>query len=246
MEKNKIGFIFFSIILLVIVVGGFVLMKQSENSDNTNTTFIKKLTKEEEKEIRLDTEKDYIYFTDTDKLVEELDITYQTINFNFDGVSSIEDKLNNENKELKDTVKYDDTLETDAYDKLTYAKYSIYTVYTYDSYISLIVDYYEFNQEDLITYTGGCTYIFNKNTGSIISNEELLKTYNLTESDVLDKIKDYVEDQNLLKDNEELDSDATIENIDTLALYVDKIGRLTASVLVKSDQKDYNDSVILS
>lgn len=246
MERNKFGFIIFGIFVLALVVGGYVLMKKSEEQPSKNETFIKELSKEENKEIRIDETKDYIYFTDSKREVDELDIDYRTINFNFKGAEAINKKLNEENEKLKETLEYDEDLEDEAYNKLSYAKYSIYTVYMYDKYISLVVDYYEFDREEIVSYIDTDTYVFNKNTGNIITNDDLLKEFNLNEDDVLDKVKDYVEDQDVLKDEEKLDSEETIKNIDELALYVDKIGRLSVSILVKSDQKDYNDSVILS
>lgn len=246
MENSKIGFSIFGIFVIAIIIGGFYFMKQSDNKENTNT-FNKESVKEKEIDIRLDNTKDYIYFTDSEVFSEELNIDYRTINFNFDDKNNIAEKLNNENDKLKATLKIDNDLDDDDdYDKLESAKYNIYEVYMFDKYISLVIDYYEFDRDDIISYLYTKTYVFDKNTGSLITEDDLLKEFNLSKSDALDKIKDYVKDQDILKDDIELDADATISNIDELAVYVDKIGRLTVSVVVKNNQKDYNENIIIN
>lgn len=246
MENSKIGFSIFGIFVIAIIIGGFYFMKQSDNKENTNT-FNKESVKEKEIDIRLDNTKDYIYFTDSDVFSEELNIDYRTINFNFDDKNNIAEKLNNENDKLKATLKIDNDLDDDdQYNKLESAKYNIYEVYMFDKYISLVIDYYEFDRDDIISYLYSKTYVFDKNTGSLITEDDLLKEFNLSKSDALDKIKDYVKDQDILKDDIELDADATISNIDELAVYVDKIGRLTVSVVVKNNQKDYNENIIIN
>ena len=39
---------------------------------------------------------------------------------------------------------------------------------------------------------------------------------------------------------------AALNNIDSLELYIDKLGKLSISILVKSDVKDYNEVIILN
>ena len=48
------------------------------------------------------------------------------------------------------------------------------------------------------------------------------------------------------KEEQEIDVDSTMKGINKLNLFVDKVGRLSISVLVKSDQKDYKDVIVLN
>ena len=75
--------------------------------------------------------------------------------------------------------------------------------------------------------------------------DELLDKFSLTKDDVIEKIEDHINGQNLLTE-EELDVDATIDEIDDYAIFVDRSGRLSISIVVKNDQKDYNEVIILS
>lgn len=239
MEKyNDVKFFLFFLVLLGFVVGGYILMHDS-------IRFVEKESvpnnpKEEIKDIRLDSTKDYIYFTDYNLVANELDIAYQTINLNFKDYDGVASNLNQESKNFNQNLIYDDN------NNLISAEYMIYQVYSYDKYISLVVNYYTYDVEDLISYKKSDTYIFNKYDGKQYSESELLNEFNLTKDDALEKIEVHIEDENIAKENEELDVVGTINNIGNMAIYVDKIGRLSISVLVKSDQKDYNEVIVLS
>lgn len=246
MEKgNGIKATLFVIFILAVIVGGYILMKQSEKKldakPQNNTE-----EKSEIKDIRLDKTKDYVYFTNYEEKVHELDIIYKDINLNFKDLNNIAKLLNDESKELKETMVYDETNEDAPYDNLVSAKYKIYTTYSYDNYISIIVDYFSYHYETLVSYLYSKTYVFDKNTGSIVTNDDLLNKYNLTKDDVINKVKNHIADEDVLKNEEELDEEATVAQMTELSLFIDKIGRLSISVLVKSDQKDYNEIIILS
>lgn len=208
---------------------------------------VENTTENEVKDIRKDKTKEYIYFSEVEHVVEELDIEYKNININFGDNDTIVNELNSESKKQKEALEYDATLGDDApYNKLVKAEYKKYEVYTYENYISLIVDYFEYTTENLISYSKTKTYVFNKDSGNLINSNELLNTYNLSENDMKDKIRDYIEAEDLLEEGQELDAEATVENLQEYPLFVDKIGRLSISILVKSDQKDYNEIIILS
>lgn len=245
MEKyNKLKAYLFFIVLLIFIVGGFILMKNSNFKPSDNK--IIELNKDDHKDIRKDNTKDYIYFTDKETISSELDIEFKSIHINFDDSNNIEDTLNNESLELKKTLVYDEENEEAIYNHLVSANYMLYQTYNYDNYISLIVDYYSYDLENLISYVSTKTYVFDKMTGKLLSEEDLLKAYNLTKEDVLNKVKTHILDEDVAKEGEELDADATIESITSLNLFVDKIGRLSMSILVKSDQKDYNEIIVLN
>ena len=251
MEKNNgLKFLFVFIIFVVIIVGGFILMKNSNKIIKIDTS--KKTTKKEEYEdIRLDKSKDYIYFTNEESLEKELQITYEDININFNTDSDVEKKQNDETAKMKKNVKYnktedDDEEEKKAYNNLKKADYKMYKVYNYDKYISLVADYFTYTDDELVSYNKTKAYVFSKKDGKEISKKELLDTYKLDMDKVREKVRDHVEGEGKLKENETVYPRDTADNISEDGLYVNKLGKLVISVLVKSDQKDYNDVILLS
>jgi len=245
MEKyNNVKAFLFFLVILAFVVGGFILMKKSTFKPAGDK--IVELNKEEEKDIRIDNTKDYIYFTNKEKITHELDIEFQDVNLNFKDSNNIAKKLNEESAELKKTLVYDEDNEEAVYDHLVSAKYMIYSTYAYDNYISLVVDYYSYELETLVNYLDTKTYVFDKKSGKLLTSDELLEAYDLKKEEVLNNIKNHIADEDIAKEGEELDVDATIENINEFNLFIDKIGRLSMSILVKSDQKDYNEIIILN
>lgn len=237
MEKNNgIKFILFGIILLIIIIGGYILMMKSMPENN------KPKKKEEVKVIdnRINKKKSYIYFKNEKHASEEYNIEYMDIVLNFKNNTVIEKELNEETANMKKTFKTDEDSNVES------AKYKLYNIHEYDKYLSLVVDYYSFNKEDLGLYEKSSIYVFNKETGKLYSEEELLKEFNMSKEDVLKKIEEYIDAQSKLKEEQEIDVDKTMDNIKNLNLFVDRIGRLNTSVLVKSDQKDYNEVIILN
>ncbi len=247
-ERNGFKFGIFIVIVLIIIIGGFVLMKKSTNfgtKEETKKDFFDSETKR--KDIRIDKDKDYIYFTDYEVYEDKLDIDFEKVYINFKDDNNIAKTLNDENASFKANIKKDNNEKDAPYDKLSYAKYSKYELYTYGDYITLLVKYYTYTTENFISFISSKAYVFNLNNGNLVTNEELIKKYNITLNDINTKISDFVVGQDLIKDGEKLDADATVAaNKDNLVLYVDKLGKLNASILVKSDKKDYNDNVILS
>ena len=244
MENNKGKVIAFIILFCILVVGGYILTKVTEPQDNTVTT--KKIQKKETKEIRIDNTKEYIYFENSETVIDELDIAYMDVVINFKTSSDIASELNSESKKFKSELKYDEQLEDAAYNKLAYAHYKKYDIYTYGEYISLVVNYYTYTPDALVQYETTKAYVFDKNTGDLLDKAELLKRFNLDEQSVKTLITNYVKDQDILKEDQILDAGLTVEGVDLDNLYVDKIGNFSISVLVKSDLKDYNDVIILN
>lgn len=245
-SNNKYKFAFFGLIVLVFIVGGFVLMQKSAELSDDKRSKNKVEEKESEVDIRLDKEKDYIYFTDNDVVVGELDIAYMNVVTNFEDKQNIAKTLNDESKAFKEAITYDEEMENPAYDKLSFAEYKKYDLNVFEDYLSLIVHYYNYKPESLVSYEKSQVYVFDKNTGEIITDDTLLSKYGLTKDDVNSKIRTYVEGQDLVKEGETLDVDATVNANQDFNLYVNKLGKLCITIIVKSDQKDYNDTIVLN
>lgn len=218
-------------------------MKKSEKLKNVVD---KKVTEVKDTDIRFDKTKDYIYYSDVNVVEGELDIEYKNININFedkDGVAAI---VNKENEEMSKSPVYDETNEEANYNHLISAKFAKYEIIHYVDYITLVVNKYSFDYKTIITTLGSDVYVFDKTTGKLYNNDELLSKFSINKEDINEKVKTYLNDKNLVSEENKIDVEQTISNNTKYNLYVDKLGRLVISILVKAEKSDYNDIIVLS
>lgn len=242
MKSNQIKVYIFIIIVLVFIFGGFYLMKKSESLKNeVNQT----ISEEKDTDIRIDKTKEYIYFTNLNVIESELDIEYKDIVINFEDKENIQNEINTENKEFSESVKYDESNEKAIYNHLVSAKFNKFDIFYYSNYISIVKNTYSFDYENLVTFIQSKAYVFDKKTGKLYNNDELLSIFNINKDDIKGVITTYLNDQNLITDNP-INVDETINNISNYELYVDKLGRLVVTILVKAEQSNYNDVIVLS
>lgn len=243
MKTNQIKVYFFIFVILVFIFGGFYLMKKSEKLKNVVD---KKVTEVKDTDIRFDKTKDYIYYSDVNVVEGELDIEYKNININFedkDGVAAI---VNKENEEMSKSPVYDETNEEANYNHLISAKFAKYEIIHYVDYITLVVNKYSFDYKTIITTLGSDVYVFDKTSGKLYNNDELLSKFSINKEDINEKVKTYLNDKNLVSEENKIDVEKTISNNTKYNLYVDKLGRLVLSILVKAEKSDYNDIIVLS
>lgn len=243
MKTNQIKVYFFIFVILVFIFGGFYLMKKSEKLKNVVD---KKVTEVKDTDIRFDKTKDYIYYSDVNVVEGELDIEYKNININFedkDGVAAI---VNKENEEMSKSPVYDETNEEANYNHLISAKFAKYEIIHYVDYITLVVNKYSFDYKTIITTLGSDVYVFDKTSGKLYNNDELLSKFSINKEDINEKVKTYLNDKNLVSEENKIDVEQTISNNTKYNLYVDKLGRLVISILVKAEKSDYNDIIVLS
>ena len=243
MKTNQIKVYFFIFVILVFIFGGFYLMKKSEKLKNVVD---KKVTEVKDTDIRFDKTKDYIYYSDVNVVEGELDIEYKNININFedkDGVAAI---VNKENEEMSKSPVYDETKEEANYNHLISAKFAKYEIIHYVDYITLVVNKYSFDYKTIITTLGSDVYVFDKTSGKLYNNDELLSKFSINKEDINEKVKTYLNDKNLVSEENKIDVEKTISNNTKYNLYVDKLGRLVISILVKAEKSDYNDIIVLS
>lgn len=242
MKSNQIKVYIFIIIVLVFIFGGFYLMKKSESLKNeVNQT----ISEEKDTDIRIDETKEYIYFTNLNVIESELDIEYKDIVINFEDKENIQNVINTENKEFSESVKYDESNEKAIYNHLVSAKFNKFDIFYYSNYISIVKNTYSFDYENLVTFIQSKAYVFDKKTGKLFNNDELLSIFNINKDDIKGVITTYLNDQNLITDNP-INVDETINNISNYELYVDNLGRLVVTILVKAEQSNYNDVIVLS
>ena len=243
MKTNQIKVYFFIFVILVFIFVGFYLMKKSEKLKNVVD---KKVTEVKDTDIRFDKTKDYIYYSDVNVVEGELDIEYKNININFedkDGVAAI---VNKENEEMSKSPVYDETNEEANYNHLISAKFAKYEIIHYVDYITLVVNKYSFDYKTIITTLGSDVYVFDKTSGKLYNNDELLSKFSINKEDINEKVKTYLNDKNLVSEENKIDVEKTISNNTKYNLYVDKLGRLVISILVKAEKSDYNDIIVLS
>ncbi len=243
MKTNQIKVYFFIFVILVFIFGGFYLMKKSEKLKNVAD---KKVTEVKDTDIRLDKTKDYIYYSDVNVVEGELDIEYKNININFEDKEGVAAIVNKENEEMSKSPVYDETNEEANYNHLISAKFAKYEIIHYVDYITLVVNKYSFDYKTIITTLGSDVYVFDKTTGKLYNNDELLSKFSVNKDDINEKVKTYLNDKNLVSEENKIDVEQTISNNTKYNLYVDKLGRLVISILVKAEKSDYNDIIVLS
>ena len=243
MKTNQIKVYFFIFVILVFIFGGFYSMKKSEKLKNVVD---KKVTEVKDTDIRLDKTKDYIYYSDVNVVEGELDIEYKNININFEDKEGVAAIVNKENEEMSKSPVYDETNEEANYNHLISAKFAKYEIIHYVDYITLVVNKYSFDYKTIITTLGSDVYVFDKTSGKLYNNDELLSKFSVNKDDINEKVKTYLNDENLVSEENKIDVEKTISNNTKYNLYVDKLGRLVISILVKAEKSDYNDIIVLS
>lgn len=243
MKTNQIKVYFFIFVILVFIFGGFYLMKKSEKLKNVVD---KKVTEVKDTDIRLDKTKDYIYYSDVNVVEGELDIEYKNININFEDKEGVAAIVNKENEEMSKSPVYDETNEEANYNHLISAKFAKYEIIHYVDYITLVVNKYSFNYKTIITTLGSDVYVFDKTSGKLYNNDELLSKFSVNKDGIKEKLETYLNDKNLVSEENKIDVQKTISNNTKYNLYVDKLGRLVISILVKAEKSDYNDIIVLS
>ena len=243
MKTNQIKVYFFIFVILVFIFGGFYLMKKSEKLKNVVD---KKVTEVKDTDIRLDKTKDYIYYSDVNVVEGELDIEYKNININFEDKEGVAAIVNKENEEMSKSPVYDETNEEANYNHLISAKFAKYEIIHYVDYITLVVNKYSFDYKTIITTLGSDVYVFDKTSGKLYNNDELLSKFSVNKDGIKEKLETYLNDKNLVSEENKIDVQKTISNNTIYNLYVDKLGRLVISILVKAEKSDYNDIIVLS
>lgn len=243
MKTNQIKVYFFIFVIFVFIFGGFYLMKKSEKLKNVVD---KKVTEVKDTDIRLDKTKDYIYYSDVNVVEGELDIEYKNININFEDKEGVATIVNKENEEMSKSPVYDETNEEANYNHLISAKFAKYEIIHYVDYITLVVNKYSFDYKTIITTLGSDVYVFDKTSGKLYNNDELLSKFSVNKDDIKGKIETYLNDKNLVSEENKIDVEQTISNNTKYNLYVDKLGRLVITILVKAEKNDYNDIIVLS
>lgn len=249
-RKNLIGSLTFIIFVLVLVVGGFFLTRYL-----TDDSQIKTIRKKENNSFKVEKDKDFVYFENEDPVSQDPGIVYKDIIINIQGANTINELLNEKMKSLRASVKKISESEVDKSREILYSEDDIfyalerdYNVYESSNYLSILITDSEFN-----CYTGSeikevSTYNFSLTNGKLLSNETLIGYKKITIDEIKEKVRNkLVKDQEEFGDNNQINIDETVNSItlDKAALYINKYGKLVISVVVKTAQENYNDTIEL-
>lgn len=249
--RNIIASILFFAFIIGLIIGGYLYIK--DLSDQPEKPEIKEETKETV-DYRIDKNKDYIYFENEEIISVDPELTYKDVYLNIEGAEIINSALKAEMDILrKSVVKLDET-NKDETKTLLYeetevfsAKERNYITYKSGNYYSLVINDLDFNcYSDFLTTTLK-GYIIDTKTGSIITNEEILKKYNLTEEDIKERVSLRLDEtQNESEGTVVINKEKTLETLfDNYALYIEG-NDLYITFIVKSNFVNYNDNVKLN
>ena len=250
--KNYWGMIVLTIIMLIFVVGGFFTMRYFTHYRKNKSTTSSETKKEID--IRIDKSKDYFYYNNEEELIASMEIEYVEPYFNIEGAEELNNTLKQEVTALKATIKKyneDDELPESAEtnEEMIYSlTYRDYKDYSYDKYLSLVVLDYNYDIVNGSVPSKLGAYVLNKETGKIITNEELLSMFNVTFDDVKAKVKERLNEDVLLHEKAGVTVDVTgsMNALDNYALYLNKFGELEITFVVKTSENNYNDNVVVS
>lgn len=250
-RKNVFGIVLLVIVLLSFVFGGYFLMNYIINLPLEEKSDIKK---EVVADLRINKNKDYIYFDNTTEVIEE--VYHEDVIINIEGYEEVNNTLHNELNALGDITKItteeipeDVTCEGDIYS----FKYREYEVVEYNDYLSLVIIDKEYNCVVGTVPLNIKSIIIDKKSGVSFTQEEILNKYNITDEVIISKVTKRLEDtQIMVEDVEVIDLNATINELKESgygvkkAISMNKYGKIMLNYIVKSNKINYNDSIELN
>ena len=167
---------------------------------------------------------------------------------------TLNEALKRENKNYKETIKYiskqenlNPELVTYNYDDLYALIYRDYENYEYGKYVSLVLKDYNYSCFDLLSFYRTRSYVFNVEDGTVMSEENLLKKYNITMDEIKNLIRNELNKSQTTEDGVDLIKiDDTLNDFSNYGLYINDYGKLCITYLVKSNNLDYNLSMEVS
>lgn len=227
-ETNTPSIIVFVTIIAILLGGGFYLITHKD-------IYLKdkeEVKVEEKKSIKILEDSDYIYYSNLETIDEHNSLEYKTININIDSVDAkdLQETLNNNMSAIRESLVRDAEGNVVSCDMISY-DYNVTS-----KYISLNVTTFSYLQnEEQLTKSIVDHYVFDIETGKILNTRDILKKENLTDQEIRVKIRDYI------KDDAEVDIDATLNSEYSLSISKDE--KVVINTVVKTTNMDYNVSI---
>lgn len=229
-EKNYLSVTIFVLIIFILLLGGNYLIKNRDKAETSKLV-----------DTRKDKTKEYVYFSDSNTVSEDLDLVYNTIHINIDSQDAkrLEEELNAEMTKAYNSIKKtsavsfdkkDIVYELDDNNDIYEADYLKYDVLDNDNYLTIGVIKGHVNITSDMDNNTLKYYTFNKKDGHIMSMEEIKNVGKIKDSDIENTKKTYLEDKEDTK-------------INSYELYIDKYGNVRMNMLVNSGNITYNDTV---
>ena len=216
----------------------------------------KKVVLSEIDALKIDKKKDLVYYTNEESISDDPDIDYKDITINLKEADTVNELLEDEMKSIRSSVKKTTEVTLDPNRELVFkdsdiysAKERDYAVYESLKYLSIVI-----TDSDFSCYTGSSitkqkAYTFSLSTGKALSNETLLGYASLSIDDVKNKIREKLEnDQKDFTEGGSILVDETINivNINNAIIYANKSGKIVISIVVKTTEDSYNDTIELN
>ena len=249
-KKDFIGSISFLAFILFLIVGGYFLTNYL-----TSDTEKEKIAKSEINQLKVDEKKELVYFTNEVAISEDPDITYKDVVINLKEADTTNELIKKKMDSIRGSVKKISENQVDRSKDILneesdifYALERNYVTYESTKYLSLLITDSEYS-----CYTGSeiknqYAYTFSLSNGKQLSNETLLGYKSLSIDDVKEKVRAKLsQDQIDFGEENTIYIDDTVNSIDmdNAALYVNRAGKLCISVIVKTSQESYNDTIEL-
>lgn len=253
-NSNYLGFGLFFFLIVVLVLLGSVLIFL--NFKNKRSDRVIKDTNEIvlSDKMKKDKGKDFIYFTEEETISEDLNLVYKVpvINLNNDMATQINNEIKNYASTIKGSLQKGDTSlcinsSTDIYN----LRFLEYAIYTYQEHTTLLIRESSYTCENGFSSANKVkSYTFNVLTGERLDFNSLLKKYNTTLTNILEKIRiNLEENQTIVDEVPYIQIEETINALkeqETYVFYIDEFGDLALNYVVKTNSVDYNDTITIN
>ena len=250
-RKELIGGITFIGFVIVLIIGGFFLTRYLTSEEEH-----KKVVKSEIDKFKIDPSKDLVYYENVTNISGDPDIIYKDIIINLKEADTVNELLKEKMDSIRTTVKKISESELDPSREVLYAEEDIYSasernysVYESLNYLSVLVTDSEFNCYTGSTITSQNAYTFSLSTGKRLSNETLIGYAKLNADDIKNKVRAKLEkDQTDFTDGTTINIDETVNSIDVknAIIYTNRSGKIVITIVVKTSQDSYNDTIELN
>lgn len=253
-DKSIVSMIVFLSLVLIIGIVGFIMVRNNHNQKKDFQP-VETIVTDDYHQIKVDAKKDFIFFTNYRVISEDLEIYYADINININSsyAKELEINLNNQTKELENTIKYISKTKVREKD-LLYKVDDIYSAMTrvykhiiYGKYLSIIINDSEYNCTGIGNYPQIITSVFDLETGNILTQTDLLNLYHISLTTLYRRLDDqisaiYNANTSIVKYQETIDQSRTSNGI---VLYIDDEGHLNANILVITNEINYNENIVI-
>lgn len=250
-RKDFIGGVAFIAFVVVLIVGGFFLTRYLTSEEEH-----KKIVQNEIDKLKADSKKELVYYENETVVSADPEIVHKDIIINLKEADTVNEILKVSMDEIRTTVKKISESTLDPNKDLLFDEGEIYSskernynVYESLNYLSILVTDSNFDCYTGSSITKQQAYTFSLTNGKRLSNETLIGYAGITIDDIKNKARNKLEeDQKEFTDGSYILIDESINNIDinNAIIYTNKSGKIVISIVVKTNDDSYNDTIELN